>query len=260
MSDKINDLSVHAERFFVRLIMKADDYGCFHADTRLLKANLYPLLLDAVREADLSRWMAECQKAGLIVLYEHTGKKYLQINDFRQRLDKAKSKYPLPTDNDVHRVVNDYPAEVEVETEPEKKAERPKGLAASAATADDQRELKNEFKILCDSLTGKDLPGIWVALKTFITDRSPQFIEPYFEAWNVFASHYGLSKIDKVNDTRRKKMQTRLREGMEFLKVLDGIRTSSHLKGDNQRGWRATFDWIIENDSNYLKIIEGHYN
>src|SRR5688500_18392617 len=98
-SDKINAVTVHAERFFTRLIMKADDYGCFYADTRLLKANLFPLLLDIVREADISRWMAECQKAGLIALYEVSGKKYLQIQDFRQRLDKARAKFPLPTEN-----------------------------------------------------------------------------------------------------------------------------------------------------------------
>lgn len=110
-SEKINILSVHAERFFIRLIMKVDDYGCFWADTRLLKANLFPLLLDAIREADMLRWMAECQKAGLIVLYERAGKKYVQIVDFRQRLDRAKSKFPLPEGS--FTTVNDLPPEVE---------------------------------------------------------------------------------------------------------------------------------------------------
>jgi hypothetical protein len=122
-SDKISGLSVHAERFFVRLIMKVDDFGCFYADTRLLKANLFPLLLDSIREADLLRWMAECQKAGLIVLYVSDSKKYLQIKDFRQRLDKAKSKYPQPV-NGFPEVVNEFPAEVEVEVEPEVERKR----------------------------------------------------------------------------------------------------------------------------------------
>ena len=114
-SDKINSLSVHSERFFTRLIMKVDDYGCFYADTRLLKANLFPLLLDNIREADLLRWIAECQKAGLIVLYENANKKYVQIIDFKQRLDKARSKYPLPPVNEFPDVVNEFPAELEVE-------------------------------------------------------------------------------------------------------------------------------------------------
>lgn len=124
-SDKINSISVNAERFFTRLIMKVDDHGCFYADSRLLKANLFPLLLDNIREADLLRWMAECHKAGLIALYESAGKKYLQITDFRQRLDKARSKYPLPTVNDSLETVTEFPAEVEVEPEVEKKSKAP---------------------------------------------------------------------------------------------------------------------------------------
>ena len=94
-SEKIDELTSESERFFTRLIMKVDDYGCFWADTRLLKANLFPLKLDKIREADMLRWMAECQKAGLIVLYEVNQKKYLQIIDFRQRLDRAMSSIPV---------------------------------------------------------------------------------------------------------------------------------------------------------------------
>lgn len=126
-SEKINLLTVQAERFFVRLIMKVDDYGRFSSDTRLLKANLFPLLLDQVREADISRWIAECKKAGLIVLYEHTNKRFLQINDFKQRLDRAKAKFPPPPDNDSLSIDNELPPETETrnrnkkqETETEK--------------------------------------------------------------------------------------------------------------------------------------------
>ena len=130
-SEKMNSLSVHSERFFIRLIMKVDDFGCFSADTRLLKANLFPLLIDTIREADLLRWMAECQKAELIIFYENGKKKLLQIVDFKQRLDRAKSKYPLPQTStnapqaitiDPQEVVNDYPAE-QNRTEVEKEVE-----------------------------------------------------------------------------------------------------------------------------------------
>lgn len=100
-SDKVNALSAHAERFFTRLIMKVDDYGCFYADNRILKANLFPLQLDQIREADMLRWTAECQKAGLIVLYEHSGREYLQIIDFGQRLRQKTNKFPLPVDSNV---------------------------------------------------------------------------------------------------------------------------------------------------------------
>jgi hypothetical protein len=124
-SDKVNSLSVYAERFFTRLIMKVDDYGCFYADERLLKSHLFPLLIDSIRVADLLRWMTECQKAGLIVLYEYANNKYLQILDFKQRLDKARSKFPLPDTvvNEFRETVNEFPAEREEEKEPEPEVE-----------------------------------------------------------------------------------------------------------------------------------------
>jgi hypothetical protein len=113
-SEIINGLTVYAERFFTRLIMTVDDYGCFYADQRILKANLFPLKLDSVREADLLLWMAECQKAGLIVVYESSGKKYLQVLNFNQRLRIKKSKFPLPS-HDGHKTDTCQP---EVETNP----------------------------------------------------------------------------------------------------------------------------------------------
>lgn len=143
-SEKINSISVHAERFFVRLIMKVDDYGCFYADTRLLKANLFPLLLDSIREADITRWMAECQKAGLIVIYEVKSKVYVQILDFKQRLDRAKSKYPMPpaaTDSVV--IDNEFRPESESEKKPKLETETTAG--AEEFLPFDSIEFKNTW-------------------------------------------------------------------------------------------------------------------
>lgn len=140
-SEKVNKLTVHGERFFTRLIMKVDDYGCFHADSRLLKASLFPLQLDSIREADLLRWATECQKAGLIVLYESNSKKYLQIVDFRQRLDKSNPKYPLPTSGKPLTNVTEFPAEAETETKTEAKGES----GASALTQSFKKMNEEQF-------------------------------------------------------------------------------------------------------------------
>lgn len=92
---RVNAVSPGAELFFVRLIMKADDFGRFHAIPSLLKASLFPLRLDATREADISRWTAECAKAGLIVLYVAGNRSYLEIMGYGQRVkDGQKSKFP----------------------------------------------------------------------------------------------------------------------------------------------------------------------
>lgn len=81
-SDKINSVSVHAERFFTRLIMQADDFGRFHASPRLLSSYLFPLK-DDMRDADITRCLTECEAAGLIVVYEASGKKFV-LKKFQQ--------------------------------------------------------------------------------------------------------------------------------------------------------------------------------
>lgn len=99
-SDAVNSLSAEGERLFVRIIMKADDYGRLSANPRLLRPLLYPLLLDQVREADLQRWIAECVRAGLVRLYSVEGKQYLFVVNFGQRLRNTRQKYPGPPGED----------------------------------------------------------------------------------------------------------------------------------------------------------------
>jgi hypothetical protein len=122
------------------------------------------------------------------------------------------------------------------------------------------RVTKSEYEKVISEITGKEPKEVWTALKEFITGGDPDFIEPYIDAWNVFASNYKLNQVESISDSRRAKFKTRHREkAFDFFRILEGIKVSGHLKGVNDRNWKVTFDWIIENDKNYLKIIEGNY-
>lgn len=96
-SDRVNSLSQGAELFYRRLMSVVDDYGRFDGRPGLIRVSCFPLRVDDVREADISRWSAECAKAGLIALYAVDGKPYLELQDFNQQV-RAKSKYPPPSD------------------------------------------------------------------------------------------------------------------------------------------------------------------
>ena len=134
-SDKVNKLSAHAERFFYRLMMKADDYGLYFADTRLLKAHLFPLQMEETQEADISIWLNECKAQGLINVYSQSGKNYLHILNFGQRLRTAKKRFPDPPKGDVQPSVSDMSADrggSRLEVEEKRKIEveeKPKELA-----------------------------------------------------------------------------------------------------------------------------------
>lgn len=101
-SDRVDLLSCNAERFFTRLIMKVDDYGCFYADPRRLRVALFPLK-EGVTAAEMDKSLSECVVARLVNRYESDGKPYLQIANFHQRLRIMRRKFPEPTETNPER-------------------------------------------------------------------------------------------------------------------------------------------------------------
>lgn len=94
-SDKVDTLSAHAEVFFTRLIMKADDFGSYYANPKLLKAALFPLK-EEVTYKKIGVWVFECIEAGLIFPYEADGREYIRIVEFGQRLQNMRNAHPHP--------------------------------------------------------------------------------------------------------------------------------------------------------------------
>jgi hypothetical protein len=94
-SDAVNALSPRAEVFYRRLMSVVDDFGRFDGRPAVLRSRLYPLQLDSVREADIPRWIAECEKAGLVRLYVVNSKQYLLFYNLGAPRAKE-SKYPAP--------------------------------------------------------------------------------------------------------------------------------------------------------------------
>lgn len=94
-STAVNGLSFPAEVFYRRLMSVVDDFGRFDGRPAVLRGRLYALKLDTVREADISRWIAECEKAGLIALYTVQQKPYLLFLKLGPARAKQ-SKFPAP--------------------------------------------------------------------------------------------------------------------------------------------------------------------
>lgn len=99
-SERVNSLDWEAEVFYRRLMSVVDDFGRFSAHTALLRAALYPLKLEAVREATVERLISQCEKARLVRLYDANGKRFLELVDFKQQQRAKESKYPNPPPDD----------------------------------------------------------------------------------------------------------------------------------------------------------------
>ena len=98
-SQKFDGISAESERLFLRLIMKADDFGRYYGDTRLIRAHCFPLL-DNLRPNDLNRLLDDLSNRQLILRYEVQGRKFLAIVNYGQRLRSSRAKFPPPTEED----------------------------------------------------------------------------------------------------------------------------------------------------------------
>ena len=89
-----------------------------------------------------------------------------------------------------------------------------------------------------------------------------------FRLWNETCGGK-LPKVKALNDSRRQKIKCRLSESgakttdemTAWAKELfERIAASAFLCGENNHQWTATFDWIFENDKNWVKVSEGNYD
>jgi len=85
-------LPANAERLFVRLIMKADDFGRFHADARLVRAACFPF--EDYQTKGVKADLETLAERGLIYPYTVDGSEYLAIINYGQRLKQSKPKFP----------------------------------------------------------------------------------------------------------------------------------------------------------------------
>lgn len=99
-----------------------------------------------------------------------------------------------------------------------------------------------------------------------IQNFSPEMAS-YVTKWNAIVL---TSPIVKLSGARKDKLSARLQE-KEFVDnyetILKKIAASDFLSGRDvrpadspHRDWKATFDWVIHNNNNYVRILEGAYD
>lgn len=220
LSRKLNVVSEGAENLYYRLLVMSDDFGCYHADSSIIKGKAYTLR--KISLSTIEKRLLELKEIHLIKMYSVNGEYYIQIKKFEEyqrfRSDiKRKSEYPQ--------------YEQRSRNESERIRTNPNVHSSLVSRSNNENNNENEKKI--DEIISK---------------------------WNAFSNEAGLSPVLKLNDFRKTKILTRIKE-KEFMfdAILKAIRLSPHLLGESEGGWRCSLDWIIKNDTNYVKVLEGQY-
>jgi Helix-turn-helix domain len=90
---------------------------------------------------------------------------------------------------------------------------------------------------------------------------APGACEEAVSFWNENCGVF--SKVQKITPGRKAKFAARLRADPDFIstlkKALAQVLVTPFLRGEGSRGWKVTFDWLIENDGNAINVLEGSY-
>lgn len=121
--------------------------------------------------------------------------------------------------------------------------------------------------------TGEDTPAGNLFGETLPAIQQPDLVDQVFNAWRELAKEIpGITSIDVLNDSRRKKIAARGKEGKTndrtaweaWEQVFRNIRASTYLCGEDPpgRGYTDPFALSIEfvlRPSEFLRILDGGY-
>lgn len=80
------------------------------------------------------------------------------------------------------------------------------------------------------------------------------------EAWNSRMVPQGFPAVKRLTPERKRKLKARLRENSidDWQEAMSALERSPFCRGDNNRGWRADFDFLLQPKS-FTKLLEGAY-
>lgn len=92
-------------------------------------------------------------------------------------------------------------------------------------------------------------------------DNKDSLSSDFFALWNTTVEDK-LPAARQLSAVRKRKIKTRLEERplSEWKTVFEKMAASSFCCGENDRRWKADFDWILDNDNNSVKVLEGKFD
>ena len=234
---KVAKISRDARLLYIGMWNFADDLGVIIGDSLWIKSKVFPF--DQIQIQQFDKWIQELVKSGFISQFSHKGEDFYYLPNLtrhqvinRPNLDKVNVKQ-----SDLSVIVD---------------------------------SLINHGTFNDDSYSGKEGKGKGKERKGDVVcdpknENQKNDFDLVMELFNKTC--VSLPKINKLSETRKKKVSLRLAEMGQYEKwevtlktVFEKSEKSEFLRGENKNGWRATFDWIFENETNWVKIFEGNFD
>lgn len=124
----------------------------------------------------------------------------------------------------------------------------------SQLTDSQQATNNNERKIKKDKESKKDKEDMQSDKSAPSSSQITEIIDLYHKICTSY------SKVTAISDMGKRALKTLMKKfSVEQIKtVFEIAEKSDFLKGNNNRNWKASFDWFIK-ESNFVKVLNGNY-
>lgn len=228
----------HAHRLlFAGLWVLADREGRMEDRPLRIKAELFPY-----EDMDVEGMLADLNRTGFICRYAADGVAYLAVTNFRKhqwpKSDEAVSVIPAPT------------SEI-----PRGSARDPRGVAAVPPR--DKGIGNRDLGVGEGEQAGADGAPLAADGAAVSLQRATDFAE----AWNRLTEP-PIQRCRDLTAGRKRHIRVRLTERplTEWEDVMRRIQASAFCRGQNDRGWTASFDWLVGSPDVAVKVLEGKYD
>ena len=172
-SPNFNKLSAQAERHFYRVLLAADDYGCFECTPKVVKGKCYPL--KNIAPAQIAKYQEELGKLGILGFWKDGDRQFAKFLMF----DKHNTKYGVTKEGKPtrHRRKTPDPPKKLLPTfaSPEQTVSNPKSLILNPESS-----ITNPKKIFVEDSDEFRLASL---LFQKIQERKPDYKEPNLQSW-----------------------------------------------------------------------------
>ena len=276
-SEQILDLSHAARLAFIGLWNFSDDEGRHKASGKSLKAEVFPG--DDLTVANVDAMMDELIRSDLIdEYYDDEGRHVWQITGWtkHQKISHpTPSKFgPKPPKDELNDRGTLFDNSRNGANRGAKDSVKPTEDSGALRNLPEDSSLKGvEGKgkegIRRESRGGEGMQGegrntadAVVAANTATPPDDILLLRDALVRYNAMAKKAGLAEAQRLTKDRKSKLRQRLDEadGIEgWQKALDNLAASAFCTGDNDRNWRADFDFMLQAKS-FTKLMEGAYD
>lgn len=223
-------LSKDAQVLFCMMIPHLNSHGKMNGSPHFVKGEVCPLI-KFLTVAVIGRCLKEINAKTSVKWFERDGLFWVHATHFKehQNLDTNK----LGTDEMPGFLLHDQ-----------------SGTSSELVSHEDEVEVEGEVEVKGEGEEEGE-------------GRRSGASHPLLDLWNTHAkASKGLVPAKELSRDRLEKCRLRIKDRPldEWAKIFSRMAKTPFLNGVNDRRWRASFDWILANEGNAVKVLEGKYD